>query len=63
MARKGERFSEEEVFNLFYQITKGFLELRKAGIFHEDIKPQNILIKNNVYKLTDFGISQIAGKH
>lgn len=36
--------------------------MRKSNIFHEDIKPQNILIKNNIFKFTDFGISQIGSK-
>ncbi len=47
---------------MFFQIISGFLDLRKGNIFHEDIKPQNILIKNNLYKLTDFGISQLANR-
>lgn len=50
------------MFNLFFQVVTGFIELRKNNIFHEDIKPENILIRNNLYKLADFGISQLAGK-
>jgi serine/threonine protein kinase len=46
---------------LFFQIVNGFILLRKHNIFHEDIKPENIMIKNNLYKITDFGISQLAG--
>lgn len=61
--KKGKNpFTEDEVFNLFYQVSLGFIDLIEGKIFHEDIKPQNILIKNGVYKLTDFGISQHADK-
>jgi len=38
------------------------LDLIAGKIYHEDIKPQNILIKNNIYKLTDFGISRLASR-
>lgn len=58
--RKGKAYSEEEVYNIFFQVVSGFLDLRRSNIFHEDIKPQNIMIKNNLYKLTDFGISQLS---
>ncbi|MCB0369910.1 MAG: protein kinase, partial [Bdellovibrionales bacterium] len=27
------------------------------NIIHRDIKPSNVLIKNGVYKLSDFGFS------
>ena len=37
--------------------------MRKAGVFHEDIKPQNILKKNNLLKFTDFGISQLSDNY
>ena len=61
--RNGKDYAEEEIFDIFFQLISGFMELRKAGIFHEDIKPQNILKKNNLYKFTDFGISQLSGNY
>ncbi len=40
------------------QILKGLSDLHKNGIFHRDIKPDNILFgTNDVVKLTDFGIA------
>ena len=38
--------------------------LKKNGIFHRDIKPQNILIdkKTNIIKLTDYGVSKIVNQ-
>ena len=38
----------------------GFLELIENGIIHRDVKPANILVKNGVYKLADFGFSRIV---
>jgi len=52
-----ENFSEEEIFKAFYEILKGYEALYKKGILHQDLKPDNILIKNETYKLADFGFS------
>ena len=62
-SRKGKMYSEDEIFEIFFQIISGFLDMRKAGVFHEDIKPQNILKKNNILKFTDFGISQLSDNY
>lgn len=51
---------EGEAFDLFYQLGRGYLDLYKAGIIHEDIKPSNILIKGRLYKYCDFGVSQLV---
>lgn len=34
--------------------------LLEAGIVHEDIKPANILKKGPIFKLCDFGVSEIS---
>lgn len=52
-----ESFSEEEIFRAFYEILKGYEVLWKKGILHQDLKPDNILIKNGTYKIADFGFS------
>jgi len=39
------------------QILNGFKSLRKQGIIHRDIKLKNILVKNNVLKIADFGLA------
>lgn len=36
---------------------KGYKVLFDRKILHQDIKPDNILIKKNTYKITDFGFS------
>jgi len=30
----------------------------QKGVVHRDLKPDNILIKNGVFKLCDFGLSK-----
>jgi dual specificity tyrosine-phosphorylation-regulated kinase 2/3/4 len=41
----------------FKQILVGIAELHKHQIIHTDIKPENILMKGNVPKISDFGTS------
>lgn len=48
---------EDEIYDIFYQISNGLIVLLDAGIIHEDIKPTNILKKGRIYKLCDFGVS------
>ncbi|XP_061651943.1 MAPK/MAK/MRK overlapping kinase-like isoform X1 [Phyllopteryx taeniolatus] len=38
-----------------YQLCKSLDHIHSCGIFHRDVKPENILIKQNVLKLGDFG--------
>ena len=41
------------------QLITSFALLQKNNITHRDIKPQNILIVNDVYKICDFGEAKI----
>lgn len=52
-----KRLSEDKVIDLFYQLINGYQVLYDAKILHQDIKPQNVLIKEGIYKLADFGLS------
>ncbi|OLS21911.1 MAG: Serine/threonine-protein kinase StkP [Candidatus Heimdallarchaeota archaeon LC_3] len=47
----------EQVFNIFSQIIKGLKAIHTKGYVYRDLKPQNILIKKDVVKLSDFGIT------
>ena len=42
------------------QLTKTFAFLQKNNITHRDIKPQNILVVNKVYKICDFGEAKVT---
>ncbi|XP_015244977.1 PREDICTED: MAPK/MAK/MRK overlapping kinase isoform X1 [Cyprinodon variegatus] len=46
---------EQTVRSYMYQLCKSLDHMHSCGIFHRDVKPENILIKQNVLKLADFG--------
>eukprot|EP00743_Colponemidia_sp_Colp-15_P008700 GILK01009475.1.p1 GENE.GILK01009475.1~~GILK01009475.1.p1 ORF type:complete len:649 (-),score=124.07 GILK01009475.1:252-2123(-) len=53
-------FKEREILNLFVQIASALQYVHKNHILHRDLKTQNIfLMKNNVVKVGDFGISRV----
>lgn len=53
-------FQEKEAIKIMSDVLSGFLELIENGIIHRDLKPANILIKNDVYKLADFGFARLV---
>lgn len=61
--RTGKPFSEEETRNLLTQVLDALTEVHEAGIYHLDIKPDNILLdrKGNAY-LIDFGASKVQSQ-
>ncbi|XP_031448836.1 MAPK/MAK/MRK overlapping kinase isoform X2 [Phasianus colchicus] len=54
---KGRRkpLPEKKIKNYMYQLCKSLDHIHRNGIFHRDVKPENILIKQNTLKLADFG--------
>ncbi|XP_055497107.1 MAPK/MAK/MRK overlapping kinase-like isoform X10 [Leucoraja erinacea] len=46
--------SENKIKSYMYQLCKSLDYMHRNGIFHRDVKPENILIKN-LLKLADFG--------
>ena len=48
-------YTEQELDNIMIQLISTLAFLQKMHITHRDIKPQNILISNGIYKLCDFG--------
>jgi serine/threonine protein kinase len=55
----GKKMSEAIVINALRQIVNGFSHLHSNQIIHRDIKLENIMFKNNIYKIADFGSSKI----
>jgi serine/threonine protein kinase len=57
-------FSEEEIMIMFANIALSLLEVNSRGIFHRDLKPDNMLIQNSegieYITLTDFGASKYS---
>jgi NIMA (never in mitosis gene a)-related kinase 1/4/5 len=57
------KFNETEVKNVIVSIAKGLDHLHQNKIIHRDIKPENILVtKDNIYKISDFGVSRLDNK-
>jgi serine/threonine protein kinase len=53
-----------DVVNVAKQICRGLRYAHSKEIIHRDIKPQNVLIdKNNVVRVTDFGIAKIISQN
>jgi len=53
-------YTEGELYEITRQLIKTFALLQKNNITHRDIKPQNILIVDNIYKICDFGEAKIT---
>ena len=53
-------FTEQNLIDILCQLILTCSSLQKHNICHSDIKPQNILILNGIYKLTDFGEVKIT---
>ncbi|KAG0576676.1 hypothetical protein KC19_5G098500 [Ceratodon purpureus] len=55
---------EEKIKSLMYQLVKAMDHMHRNGIFHRDVKPENILITGDLLKLADFGSCRgVYSKH
>ena len=57
---KKQYYTEGELFNILKQLVSTFSLLQKYSITHRDIKPQNVLIVNGIYKVCDFGEAKVT---
>ncbi|XP_031496624.1 wee1-like protein kinase isoform X2 [Nymphaea colorata] len=51
--------SEGEVLEAMHQVAEALHLLHERGIVHLDVKPDNIYVKDGVYKLGDFGCATL----
>lgn len=56
--RTRKKLPETEVIMITQQIVAGYKCLHDQKIIHRDLKPANILIKDEVYKIADFGFAK-----
>ncbi len=59
--------TQQQIKSFSIQLLRSISYLHSNGIIHRDIKPDNILIKDDVLKLADYGVSRpmshITGKY
>lgn len=63
LLRMPRLLDEEKVFDIFWQLMNGYRVLWENGILHQDLKLANVLLKNGVLKITDFGFSILTEKY
>ncbi|KAK7303841.1 hypothetical protein RJT34_14758 [Clitoria ternatea] len=52
--------TEEQVLQALFQVANALRFIHEKGIAHLDVKPDNIYVKNGVYKLGDFGCATLV---
>lgn len=53
-------YEEHKKIELALQFCEGIAFMHSKGVRHRDIKPQNILIKDGIVKIADFGLSRFS---
>ena len=56
--KKGGKLSEEEMIPIFRDIFQGFRYIAESKFLHRDYKPANILLREKVAKIADFGFTK-----
>ncbi|KAK7259393.1 hypothetical protein RIF29_25000 [Crotalaria pallida] len=52
-------FTEGQALEALYQVANALRSIHEKGIAHLDVKPDNIYVKNGVFKLGDFGCATL----
>ncbi|KAG1657422.1 hypothetical protein FOA52_011792 [Chlamydomonas sp. UWO 241] len=55
---RDKHFPEQKIRNWIYQILQALAYCHKHGFFHRDMKPENLLVHNDVVKVADFGLAR-----
>jgi len=61
LLRDKRRLSFDEVAALVRDVARGLADVHAAGVFHLDLKPQNVIFADGRWKLVDFGVARLAG--
>ncbi|KAF6139132.1 hypothetical protein GIB67_009975 [Kingdonia uniflora] len=59
ISNSSQLLTEGQVLEAMYQVAKALQFIHGRGIAHLDVKPDNIYIKNYIYKLGDFGCATL----
>lgn len=57
------KLPEKLCCEIFSHLAKGFSQMNKNQYIHRDIKPENILVKENIFKVADFGFTRKVKKN
>lgn len=59
MTKERKKFlPEQKIRNIMWQVFQGLAYMHKMGFFHRDMKPENLLMTDDVVKLADFGLAR-----
>jgi serine/threonine protein kinase len=58
------RFELSRLVQIFVQVASGMVHMHRRGIFHADLKPNNILYSHSgEVKIIDYGLAWLKGEH
>ena len=49
---------EQQIRSIMSQVLQGLAYMHKHGFFHRGLKPENLMISGQIYKITDFGLAR-----
>lgn len=55
----GASYSTEKLYEIYMQLIDGMIDISHKAV-HRDIKLENILISNGIYKISDYGLAKYA---
>lgn len=55
---EGNQLDEQRIRDILSQTIQGLAYMHKNGFFHRDLKPDNLLIGDNICKIADFGLAR-----
>ncbi|TPX36982.1 hypothetical protein SmJEL517_g00887 [Synchytrium microbalum] len=57
-SRNGKLLPESDAKRISFQVLMGLEHMHKNGYFHRDMKPENLLMKDDNVKIADFGLAR-----
>ena len=57
-SKEPSHLEESKIKDIIYQTLLGLSHMHKYGFFHRDMKPENLLINDNIVKIADFGLAR-----